>query len=139
MVLLIDTNVIIDVLKNREPFVKESAEIWDLCESRKMHGYITTLTFADIVYVMRKYLDHDSIYELLSKMSLIFEFRDYRSTDMMRAAMLGWDDYEDAVQSVVAKRLKADFIITRNEKDYADSMVPAISPKDFLKLIGDAS
>ena len=54
MVLLIDTNIVLDVLLNRPEFVKDSAMIWKLCETEQTKGYISTLTYANMMYVMRK-------------------------------------------------------------------------------------
>ena len=59
MVLLIDTNIVLDVLLNRPEFVKDSALIWKLCETEQAKGYISTLTYANMMYVMRKQLTPD--------------------------------------------------------------------------------
>ena len=52
MVLLIDANIILDVLLNRPEFVKESSLVWKLCETEQAKGYISALTFANLVYIM---------------------------------------------------------------------------------------
>lgn len=57
MKLLIDANILLDVLQNREPYVQASSIIWKLCETEKATGYISALTFANLVYIMRKELD----------------------------------------------------------------------------------
>ena len=56
MRLLIDANVILDVLQNREPHVKDSAAIWRLCETRQAEGFISALTFANLVYIVLAYI-----------------------------------------------------------------------------------
>ena len=50
MVLLIDANIILDVLLNRQEFVKDSSMVWKLCETGKAKGYVSALTFANLVY-----------------------------------------------------------------------------------------
>ena len=55
MVLLVDTNIILDVLLNRPEFVKDSSMIWKLCETEQAKGYLSTLTYANI-YVLLHYL-----------------------------------------------------------------------------------
>ena len=67
MRLLIDANVILDVLQNREPHVKDSAAIWRLCETRQAEGFISALTFANLVYIMRRELNPGQIEEVLQK------------------------------------------------------------------------
>jgi len=135
MRLLIDANILLDVLQDRKPYVNESALIWKLCETGKAEGNVLALSFANLVYVMRRELDPVRIEAVLKNLSLIFSFVDLQQKDLLRAAALHWDDFEDAVQSVTAKRLHADFIITRNTKDYRNSTVKAITPADFLSLI----
>ena len=118
MVLLIDANIILDVLLNRPDYVKDSAMIWKLCETEQMKGYVPTLTFANLVYIMRKQLDPEKIEDVFHKLNLIFEFADFSVSDLTHAAELNWKDFEDAVQSVTAERIHADYIITRNVRDF---------------------
>ena len=132
MVLLIDANIILDVLLNRPDYVKDSAMIWKLCETEQMKGYVSTLTFANLVYIMRKQLDPEKIEDVFHKLNLIFEFTDFSVSDLTHAAELNWKDFEDAVQSVTAERIHADYIITRNVRDFSKSRVMAFTPSELL-------
>ena len=102
---------------NRREFVKDSSMIWKLCETEKAKGYVSALTFANLVYIMRKQLNPEAIEDVYRKLSLIFTFTDLSVSDLTRAAELNWSDFEDAVQSVSAERIHADYIITRNVRD----------------------
>ena len=135
MVLLIDANIILDVLLNRPDYVKDSAMIWKLCETEQMKGYVSTLTFANLVYIMRKQLDPEKIEDVFHKLNLIFEFADFSVSDLTHAADLNWNDFEDAVQSVTAERIHADYIITRNVRDFSKSRVMAFNPPELLARI----
>ena len=135
MVLLIDANIILDVLLNRPEFVKDSALIWKLCETERAKGYVSALTFANIVYIMRKQLDPEKIKEVYQKLSLIFEFADFSVSDLTHATELNWKDFEDAVQSVTAERIHADYIITRNVRDFSQSKVMAFTPSELFARI----
>ena len=135
MVLLIDANIILDVLLNRPDYVKDSAMIWKLCETEQMKGYVSTLTFANLVYIMRKQLDPEKIEDVFHKLNLIFEFADFSVSDLTHAAELNWKDFEDAVQSVTAERIHADYIITRNVRDFSKSRVMAFTPSGLLARI----
>ena len=132
---LIDANVLLDVLANREPFVEDSSKIWKLCETQQLDGYISALTFADLVYVLRKELDPQKIESVLNSLKLIFTFTELNEKDLSDAAALKWNDYEDAIQSVTASRIKADCIITRNVKDFKNSSVTAFTPSEILTRI----
>lgn len=135
MVLLIDANIILDVFLNRPEFIKDSSMIWKLCETEKIKGYVSTLTFANLVYVMRKQLNPEKIEEVFQKLNLIFEFADFSPADLTKAAELKWKDFEDAVQSVTAERVHADYIITRNVRDFSNSKVMAFTPSELLARI----
>lgn len=135
MVLLIDTNIVLDVLLNRSGFVKDSSMIWKICETEQAKGYISTLTYANMMYVMRKQLDPDRIEEVFRKLNLIFEFADFGSTVLERAVNMKWKDFEDAVQSATAESVHADYIITRNLKDFTQSKVMALTPTELLARI----
>ena len=132
---MIDANILLDVLQNREPHVQASSVIWKLCETEKARGYVSALTFANLVYIMRKELSPKNIEETLHALSLIFEFVDFNISDLSHAAELNWDDFEDAVQSVTAERVHADYIITRNVKDFAKSKVIAFTPSELIARI----
>ncbi|MBR3041414.1 MAG: PIN domain-containing protein [Eubacterium sp.] len=132
MKLLIDGNIILDVLQKREPYYEDSARIWKMCETDLAEGYVSALTFANLVYVMRKELDTEKINEVLKKMSLIFTFEDLKASDISIAAEMQWNDFEDAIQAATAKRIHADHIITRNVKDFKKSKVMALTPAEFL-------
>ena len=98
-------------------------------------GYISALSIANIVYIMRKELDTEKVKEILEKLSLIFEVVDLKSDDLKRASILDFKDYEDAIQSAQANRIKANYIITRNIKDYNKSKVTAIKPSELIERI----
>lgn len=135
MTLLIDANIILDVLMNRKEFVKESAIIWKLCETEQFKGYVSTLTFANMMYIMRKELTSEKIEEVLQKLKLIFEFVDFSSSILEKAVEMKWKDFEDAIQSATAEQIYADYIITRNVSDFAKSKVMAFTPSELLARI----
>ena len=135
MKLLIDANILLDVLQNREGFVKDSAMIWKLCETEKAEGYVSVLTFANLVYIMRKEMTPIKIREVLNQLSLIFEVTELTAADLTRAAELQWSDFEDAVQSVTAQKVHADYIVTRNVRDFTKSRVIAFTPSELLARI----
>jgi predicted nucleic acid-binding protein len=129
---LIDTNVIMDVLMNREPFAQHSAEFMRLCGSG-ITGCITTNQTTDIFFLLCRQGKKEPeakviIKRLADNLSLI----DVLAKDVHAAFDLSMDDFEDALIVQCAKRTKVDYIITRNEGDFINSPVPALSPLDFM-------
>ncbi len=135
MKVLVDTNVILDVLCNRKEFVVDSLRVFQCCEAQRITGYISALSIPNIVYIMRKELDPERIREILHTLTMVFSVVELREADLLKAAELPFGDYEDAIQSVCAARVRADYIVTRNGKDFENSPVPAVSPTDLLKQL----
>ena len=132
MKLLIDANILLDVLQRREPHYRDSALIWKLCETRKVDGWVSALTLANLVYVMRREVNPEQIDDVLNKLALIFQIAELTPSDLRRAAESRWNDFEDALQAVTATRLHADAIITRNIRDFKKSSVIAFTPTEYL-------
>ena len=135
MKILIDTNVILDVLCDRTDFVESSSKIWKLCEVEKIDGYISALSIPNIVYILRKELTPEKTQQIIEQLFMIFHIADLKSSDIRTAANMKTSDYEDAIQMVCAQRMKVDFIVTRNIKDFIESKVPAMKPDELLERI----
>lgn len=135
MKVLIDTNVILDVLCNRYKFVEDSSRVWKYCEVNQIEGYISALSVPNIVYILRKELTPQKTQQLIQQILMIFEVIDLKSSDLKNAAEMLSSDFEDAVQMCCANRIKADYIITRNIRDFKESKVPALKPSEFLERI----
>lgn len=131
---LIDTNIIIDVLAKREPFLAASAQILRLSETGKIRAFITASSVTDIVYILRRYIADKSILaRTMQNLLSIVDVVDTLKSDIQKAFELDFNDYEDALQARCAKRIKADYIITRNPTDFAGSPVPSLTPEAFLR------
>lgn len=135
MKVLIDTNIILDVLCKRQDFYEDSAKIFKLCEVKKISGVISALSIPNIMYILRKELDADKTREILDSLMLIFSVADLKADDLKKAADMRFKDYEDSIQSACATRIKANYIVTRNIKDFSESKVTAIKPAELLDRI----
>lgn len=135
MKVLIDTNVVLDVLCKREGFYEDAARIMKYCEVNKITGVISALTIPNIVYIMRKELDVQKTRDVIEKLQLMFTVADLKADDIKKALSMDFKDFEDALQSACASRIKADYIITRNIRDFVNSKVTAIKPTELLERI----
>lgn len=134
---LIDTNIILDLLCDREGFADDAVKLFKLCETQQIEGYVSALSIPNIVYILRKELGREQISKIIQTLSSIFCIADLKGGDMEKAAELPMDDFEDALQSVCAARVRADYIVTRNLKDFTNSKVPAIMPGDLVARIAE--
>lgn len=135
MKVLIDTNVILDVLCDRPDFAEASSYIWKCCEIGQIEGYISALSVTNIVYILRKELTPQKTQQFIEQIMMIFQVVDLKSTDLKLAAEMIISDYEDAVHMCQASRINADYIVTRNIRDFKDSKVPALKPSELLERI----
>lgn len=133
MKVLIDTNVLIDVLCEREKFLEDSRKVWKFCEVNHIEGYISAVSVPNIVYILRKELNPERTQEIIEKLFLIFKICDLKAEDLKKAAVMKHSDYEDALQMVCASRIKADYIVTRNIRDFLVSRVYALTPAELLE------
>lgn len=68
-------------------------------------------------------------------MSVLFEINDLKASDIVEAAQMSIRDYEDGIRIATAKRIQADYIVTRNSRDFLSSDIPCIEPAELLKKI----
>jgi len=136
MVLLIETNVILDYLINREPFAQEARELFYYCVEKEIKGYIAAHCITNIFYILRKQFSSTERRMMLMGICEIFSVIDVDKTKLFHALVNDkFDDLEDCIQAECAKSVYADYIITRNIKDFVYSPIPAIFPNDFLKKL----
>ena len=131
---LLDTNVILDALMAREPWAATAQELLRTAAMGKYIGFIAASQTTDIFYLLcRQGTDKATAKNIINKLTGSIKVSGITPADVQNALALDMPDYEDGLLASCAKRQKADYIITRNEKDFFQSPVPAISPQEFLK------
>ncbi|MCI9077272.1 MAG: PIN domain-containing protein [Dorea sp.] len=133
---LIDTNVLLDFLLGKEPCFNSADRIIKLCADKKIQGFMAAHSIPNMFYILRKDMTEEDRREMLLNLCDIFTIEGIDSAKIVAALKnSAFKDLEDCLQSDCAKRIRADYIVTRNIKDFAISEVPAILPEDFLKII----
>ena len=131
---LIDTNIFIDVLQDRIPFTDNSQAVIGLVTQKKIKGAVAAHSITNLWYILRKtHSDEERRNYLLS----LFEIFDVVSIDKNRLVAAlensNFKDFEDCLQDECAYAINADYIITRNAKDFESSMIKALTPEEFLE------
>lgn len=135
MVVLIDTNVIIDFLLSREPFSQAASEVITRCANRELTGCIAFHSIPNLWYILRKVPD-DKRREWLSDLCSFLRVAGASHEEVIKAIdMKEFQDFEDCLQDRCASGIKARYIITRNTDDYMNSEIPAIDPEVFLETL----
>ena len=132
MNVFIDTNVLMDVLLERRPFVVESRKVWFLAERGKVAGLVSALSFANIYYVVRKALGADTAASMMTLLRDTFTAVPLDEQILNQAIDAKFSDFEDAIQYYSALRADAECLLTRNVDHFPDSGLRVISPEEFL-------
>lgn len=134
MKLFLDTNVVLDVIAGREPFLADSQAVLNLCERGKAEGFVSALTFCTVAYVLRKNVAPGTMRKNLRIFRDILKPVDLSVSILDRAIDSSIADFEDAVQYFTAAYSDADYIITRNIKHFPQDHIPVLTPTAFLAL-----
>lgn len=135
MKVMIDTNIVLDVFLQREPFFHSSYEIMKQSALEKLEGFVSASAATDIFYLLRRSLkDTARAKDSMEKLLQLVGIADSLGEDVHAAVASNMTDFEDALVAAIAERCQMSYIITRNTKDYQDSPVTALTPEEFLKL-----
>lgn len=135
MRILLDTNIVLDLFLDREPFSEDAAKIFSKIESGEIKGYLCTTTVNTISYFLQKSLSPQVFQNTLKDILSMFEIAEVNKRILMTAQSSVFNDYEDAVIHESARKIKAEAIITRNKKDFANSKIAIYNSKEFLSII----
>lgn len=135
MVVLIDTNVIIDFLLEREPFSEAAAEILQKCARKEVVGYLAFHSIPNIWYILRKVPERNRRKWLKDLCGFLYVTGASHEEVLKAIENEQFGDFEDCLQDKCAKSKGAHYIITRNANDFVQSEVTAVSPLEFLDII----
>jgi predicted nucleic acid-binding protein len=133
MKMLIDTNLVLDLLLNRKPFVVNAVKVFEQAEKGDIEAYLTANSVTDIVYILRKAYSGDQIREHLQNMFVFIKIIRVTASDIFGAFKLDIPDYEDALLMQCAKAGGLECIITRNKKDFRDCPVECLSLEEWVE------
>ena len=135
MKMLIDTNVIMDALVGREPFIAKSEFVVNLCGERVIHGYIAAHSVTNLFYLLRKYYPSAHCKTmLLATLNLFDVIQIDRDKLIVALENESFKDFEDCLQMECGKTVKVDYIVTRDMKDFVGSEIPCLTPDDVYAM-----
>jgi predicted nucleic acid-binding protein len=134
--IFIDTDVILDFMIAREPFVLDAARIFSLSEKKEISICTTGLVFSNAYYILRKLGTHKKVIEKLSQLAQLIDIIGLPKVAVVQALGSGFSDFEDALQHYAALAEDVKIIVTRNTKDFKHSQLAVLSPDQYLKSRG---
>ena len=132
--LFIDTNIVIDLLAKREPFYYDAATLFSMADKKQIQLSVSSLTIANTNYILLRQMDGIKSKEILKKLKLLVKILPL-DTQIVELALNDetFSDFEDGLQYFTAKENGQDLIITRNIKDFRNSLLPTMSAKEFVE------
>lgn len=136
MKIFIDTNIVLDLLLDREILSLSSGKILSLCEENKVDGYISSSSITDIYYLIKKHTHDNALAQkAIIKLISFLQVAPVDGEDIFNAYSYKANDFEDALVSVIAKKMKCSYLITRNLSDFAGLDIEVVTPEAFLEII----
>ena len=130
---LIDTNVILDLLAKREPFHSDSEQIFSLADLGQVELVVSTLSIVNSHYILKEQLKKKNSRAIIGKFKVLVE--SFELSDKILELALNdseFKDFEDGIQYYTGLESQCKIIVTRNLKDFKNSTLPVMSPKEFL-------
>lgn len=135
MRVIVDTNVVLDVLLARSPFVKPAASVFALVEQSKIEGALCATTLTTVDYLLSQSLPLVQARQIIRDLLQLFEIAPVNRSVLERALDSRIEDFEDAVLEQAGRLSGAEAIITRNTKDFRKSSIKALDPTEFLSAL----
>jgi len=135
MRLLFDTNVVLDVLLDRQPYAEASAAAWAAVESGKAEGLVAAHAVTTIHYLIRKEMGAVKAKRIVSAILRVFGIAVVDGAVVQEALQLSFSDFEDAVTAAAARLAGCDCIVTRDPKGFRGSPVRSLTPEAVMPLL----
>lgn len=135
MKILFDTNLILDVLLDREPFSDLALKLVSKVEKKEIQGYLGATTVTTIYYLASKVAGKKQADLEISKLMSIFQIAPVNKSVLTEAIKTKFNDFEDAVLHEAAKQIEVQGIVTRNPKDFKNATLSIYSPEELHKML----
>ena len=135
--LFLDTNIMLDLLGEREPFYDSAAKIATLADKGKVKLIVSALSYSTVFYLLSKFENSEIIKEKLRKFKIISHISDLTDKIIEKGLLSNFHDFEDALQYHCALKADCNILITRNGKDFKGSDIPIMTAEEYLKSLSD--
>jgi len=132
---LFDSDVLLDILAQRQPFIVASARALNTVMQNQVQGYVSGHAVTNIFYILRRQVGNEVARELLAKLLQHLQVASVTDEVIRQALNSSIKDFEDAVTSAAALTAGLEIIVTRNTPDFVASLVPAMLPDEFLTTL----
>lgn len=132
---LIDFNIILEALQQRQPYYEFSARLLASAENQTIEGWISAHSVTTLFYLIAKDTSVDLAQGVLTQLLSFLQVASVTHETIEQALNLPYRDFEDAVQIITAIQSRADYLVTRNPQDYKLPVIPVVQPVELLALL----
>ncbi len=132
--LFLDTNVVLDLLGERESFYKPMARIATMADNKEIQLVTAALSFPTIFYILTKFESRAIVLDKLQKFKALTDIADLTNHILNKGLVSGFSDFEDSLQYHCALQSKCNMILSRNFKGFKRSSIPVMTPDEYLAV-----
>ena len=134
---LFDSDVLLDILAQRQPFVIASAQALNTVMKKQVQGFVSGHAVTNIFYILRRQIGSEAARRLIENLLQHIQIASITNQVIHQALQSPIKDFEDAVTSAAAMSAGLEIIVTRNKADFVASLVPAMLPEELLKMLSE--
>jgi predicted nucleic acid-binding protein len=135
LVVFFDIDIILDVLQKRVPFYQASASLLAAAETGQIQGYQAAHSISTLFYLIQKDKSSATARSAITDLLQFLQVAELNHQTIEQALNLDYSDFEDVVQMMSAVHSGADFLVTRDIKDYQPCLVPVTQPINLLSTL----
>lgn len=139
MKVLFDTNIILDILLDRQPFSEPASILLSKVERSEMDGFLCATTITTIHYLLSRHLNKEQAVSGINSIMALFAIASVNRLVIEDAIKAKITDFEDSVLHEAARHASVEYIITRNIKDFKKAKIPVFTPVEFLNMLESLS
>jgi predicted nucleic acid-binding protein len=130
-----DTDVILDLLAAREPHYIHAAELFSLADSGKLNICVSSLSFANLNYILSKQFSSDQARKKLLKFKTLVTVCNVSDKIIDLALASEFKDFEDAIQYYTAAENNISILLTRNVRDFKKASITVLTAEQYIKTL----
>jgi len=130
----VDTNIVLDLLSERVNYYEASQDLFTYAIDNNITLIVSTLTFANAHYILKEQLKLKKVRSSLRKFKTLVEVATFDDKILELSLEEEFKDFEDGIQYYIAIENSCEALITRNKKDFKNSLIPILNASEFMGL-----
>ena len=131
--IFVDTNIVLDLLQKRDEFYSDAQDLFTLADKKELKLYVSALTIANVHYLLSKFYNSNGARKILLKFKVLVEVLAVNDKIIDLSLASDFNDFEDGIQYYTAIENNMELILTRNKKDFKNSILPVLTAREYIR------